>query len=62
MKFQRMNSNGASCYSHSHLLLNQSPYTKDDLLNYNSLDCYMNFTAGCVREILVKVCGEAKEL
>ena len=36
------------------LLLNPSPYSKDDLLNYKSLDCYINFTNGWVREILVK--------
>ena len=36
------------------LLLNPSPYSADDLHNYKSLDCYVNFISGWVREILVK--------
>ena len=37
-----------------YLLLNPSPYSKDDLLNYKSLDSYINFIFGWVREVLVK--------
>lgn len=36
-----------------YLLVTPSPYTGEDLLNYKSLDCYRNFLAGWVREILV---------
>lgn len=36
-----------------YLLVTPSPYTREDLLNYKSLDCYRNFLAGWVREILV---------
>ena len=45
--------------SHIHLgmylLYSASPYTGEDLLNYKSLDCYINFVSGWVREVLVKV-------
>ncbi len=37
-----------------YLLLTPSPYSKQDLLNYKSLDCYVNFLSGWVREILVR--------
>ena len=37
-----------------HLILNPSPYTKDDMLNYKSLDSFKNFQDGWVRELLVK--------
>ncbi len=37
-----------------YLLVTPSPYTGDDLVNYKSMDCYCNFLAGWVREILVK--------
>ena len=36
------------------LLLMSSTYTSKDLQNYKSLDCYVNFMAGWVREVLVK--------
>ena len=35
-----------------YLVLSPSPYTSNDLLNYKSLDCYVNFISGFV--ILVK--------
>ena len=37
-----------------HLIINSSPYTKDDMLNYKSLDSFKNFQDGWVREVLVK--------
>ena len=37
-----------------YLLVTPSPYTGQDLVNYKSLDCYINFLSGWVREILVK--------
>ena len=37
-----------------YLLLTPSPYSREDLLNYKSLDCYRNFVAGWVREVAVK--------
>ena len=40
-----------------YLLLNPSPYTNKDLQNYKSMDCYVNFVSGWVRELLVKQIG-----
>ena len=37
-----------------YLLVTPSPYTGEDLINYKSLDCYINFISGWVREILLK--------
>ena len=34
-----------------YLLVTPSPYTGKDLVNYKSLDCYINFLSGWVREI-----------
>ncbi len=33
-----------------YLLATPSPYTGEDLLNYKSLDCYVNFISGWVRK------------
>ena len=44
-----------------YLLLNPSPYSVDDLHYYKSLDCYIIFISGWVREILVKK-DDGKEL
>ena len=38
----------------SYLLFTPSPYTKEDLQNYASLDSYGQFLAGWVREMLVR--------
>lgn len=37
-----------------YLILSLSSYTKEDLLNHKSLDCYQNFMQGWVREVSVK--------
>ena len=37
-----------------YLLDNPSPYTEEDLMNYKSLDCYINFVSGWVREVFVR--------
>ena len=37
-----------------YLLVNPSPYTGEDLMNYKSLDCYINFVSGWVREVFVR--------
>ena len=38
-----------------YLLVNPSPYSGEDLVNYKSLDCYVNFLSGWVREVLVTI-------
>lgn len=37
-----------------YLILTPSPYTDRDMLNYKSLDSYINFTKGWVRSVFVK--------
>ena len=37
-----------------YLLLTNSPYSGKDLVNYKSMDCYVNFFLGWVKEILAK--------
>ena len=37
-----------------YLLLTPSLYSGEDLVNYKSMDCYVNFLSGWVREVLVK--------
>ena len=37
-----------------YLLVNPSPYTGEDLMNYRSLDYYINFVSGWVREVFVR--------
>ncbi|KAL9950729.1 hypothetical protein ACROYT_G043277 [Oculina patagonica] len=39
-----------------------SPYTKDQLMNYKSLDCYQNFANGWVREVFSKKFDEIRLL
>ena len=41
---------GCICY-----LLTPRPYTRKDLMNNESLEFYINFVPGWVREVLVKV-------
>lgn len=43
-----------------YLLFSESPYTKDQLLNYKSLDSYEKFANGWVREVLVKEFGKER--
>ena len=43
-----------------YLILNPSPYTTDDMLNYKSLDSFKNFQNGWVRELLVKEVNERR--
>ena len=52
----------AIAYMHvcMYLILYPSPYTKDDMLNYKSLDSFQNFQNGWVREVLVKEVSERK--
>ncbi len=46
--------------SYVYLLYTPSRYTGEDLLNYKSLDCYINFVSGWVREVLVKTFDEKR--
>jgi len=41
-----------------YLLLHPSAYSKEDLLNYKSMDCYVNFLSGWMREVLVKTVAD----
>ena len=43
-----------------YLILNPSPYSTDDMLNYKSLDSFKNFQNGWVRELLVKEVNERR--
>ena len=43
-----------------YLILYPSPYTKDDMLNYKSLDSFKNFQNGWVREVLMKEINDKK--
>ena len=45
-----------------YLILNPSPYTKEDMLNYKSLDSYRIFQDGWVREVLVKEMNQKKSI
>ena len=49
-------------YTHvgMYLLLSESPYTKDQLLNHKSLDSCERFAVGWVREVLVKEFAEKR--
>ena len=37
-----------------YLLVTPSPYTSEDLVNYKSMDCYVNFLSGWLRDVMVK--------
>jgi hypothetical protein len=41
-----------------YLLPTPSFYTGEDLVNYKSMDCYCQFLAGWIREILIKTPSE----
>ncbi|KAL9977804.1 hypothetical protein ACROYT_G015251 [Oculina patagonica] len=45
-----------------YLLFIASPYTKEQLMNYKSLDCYQNFANGWVREGFSRKFGENRLL
>lgn len=45
---------GTSVHVDMYLLVTPSPYTSEDLVNYKSMDCYVNFLSGWVREVMVK--------
>ena len=46
----------AVMYAHAcvYLILYPSPLTRDEMLNYKSLECFKNFQCGWVREVFVK--------
>ena len=45
-----------------YLLFSESAYTKEQLMNYKSLDSYQNFANGWVREVVCKKFGENRLL
>ena len=45
-----------------YLLFSPSPFTQEEIKNYNSLECYQRFIAGWVREILVLDVGDKRVL
>ena len=53
----------AITYGHvcMYLILYPSPYTKDDMLKYKSLDSFQNFQKGRVREVLIGERGQWKK-
>ena len=55
-----MASNNVRPRVHVYLILNPSPYTTDDMLNYKSLDSFKTFQNGWVRELLVKEVNERR--
>ena len=49
-----------SVHIRMYLLVTPSPYTGEQLKNYKSLDCYIKFLLGWVREILVKTIDDTR--
>jgi hypothetical protein len=50
------------CVSSASILVTPSPYSGNDLVNYKSMDCYINFLSGWVREILVRSPSDCSHL